>query len=196
MIRIKTCFFFILFALFVSSPVPAFYEYVDEHGVTRYTDDINEVPEDQRYGKEEYQETETAQPEADDTVVPETQTKTGSESPASGEKAGKDSDYDATLNALKQRREDLVRERAAIEKEDDRLLKNKLKLKPGEDIEEYNEEVSKLRQRTRELEKKREEFNEKINKLNAEIEQYNEKVANKLKSQLEEYENLKNKDAK
>ena len=195
MVRIIMCFFLIFAVLSAASPASAFYEYVDEHGITRYTDDINEVPEDQRFGKEEYQEPDTSQPVTYESAVSETQNASETTAPSSKKQKNTEFDYDETLNTLKQRVDQLGKEKAEIQKEDDLLLKEKLKLKPDEDIEEYNEEVARLRQKTRELEERREEFNDKIDKLNAEIEAYNEKVANKLKSQLDEYEKLKSKSA-
>ncbi len=191
MIRMKIFLLIILITLFAASSSWAFYEYVDEHGVTRYTDDINEVPIDQRYGKEEYQEPEDP---VQETAPPETQNKTPVESAPSS--TTKNMDYDATMKELKEKQEALIKERDAIEKDDAQLLKDKLKLKPGDDIEEYNEQAAKLNERTRELEERREEFNSKLAALNAEIEQHNENVAKKLESQLKEYEMQKSKTIK
>ena len=190
MIRIKICLLTLMFSLCVMSSSFAFYEYVDEHGVTRYTDDINEVPVDQRYGKEEYNEPEDPPKK---NTLPETTNKTDTESTTTANTKEADVDYDATLKELKEKQQVLIKERDAIEKEDALLLKEKLKLKPGDDIEEYNEQAAKLKEKTKELEEKREEFNGKLDILNAEIEQYNDKVAQKLESQLQEYESIKSK---
>ena len=189
MTRMKIFLFIILFILFLASSSIAFYEYVDEHGVTRYTDNINEVPLDQRYGKEEYIGEETSPEEA----TPGTNDKTISESSPSANTKTKEIDYDATLESLKEKQQVLIKERKAIESEDDQLLKDKLKLKPGDDAVEYNEQAAKLKERTKELDEKREEFNSRLDILNAEIAEYNEKVANKLETQLQEYETIKNK---
>jgi hypothetical protein len=189
MIRMKIFLFTILFILFLASSSMAFYEYVDEHGVTRYTDDINEVPLDQRYGKEEYRGDEISPNE----TTSETSNKTDTESSASANTKDKEIDYDAALESLKDKQQMMIKERIAIEKEDDQLLKDKLKLKPGDDIEEYNEQAAKLKERTKELDEKREEFNSRLDILNAEIAEYNENVANKLEAQLQEYEAIKGK---
>jgi len=187
MIRMKIFLFTILFILFLASFSMAFYEYVDEHGVTRYTDDINEVPLDQRYGKEEYIGDEISPGE----TTSEIRNKTDTESP--GNTKDKEIDYNAALESLKEKQQMMIKERIVIEKEDDQLLKDKLKLKPGDNIEEYNEQAAKLKERTKELDEKREEFNSRLDILNAEIAEYNEKVANKLEAQLQEYETIKGK---
>lgn len=195
MIRITIVVITIMVALCIVSSSSAFYEYVDKNGVTRYTDDINDVPEDQRYGKEEYQESEAPEKEAP-TPAQETGNKKDAESTASANTDDKNMDYEATLKELKEKQQGLQKERAAIEKDDAQLLSEKLKLKPGDDIEEYNEQAVKLKERTAELEERREEFNDKLDSLNAEIEQYNEKVAKKLESQLQEYKTIKSKSDK
>ena len=46
----------ILFVLFSASAAAQFYKYVDEEGNTRFTDDINLVPVDQRKNIESYTE--------------------------------------------------------------------------------------------------------------------------------------------
>jgi chromosome segregation ATPase len=183
----KIFLFTIFIILFSTSPSMAFYDYVDEHGVTRYTDNINEVPIDQRYGKEEYNEAETPPEE----TPPETKNITDKKPPASADTKDKGIDYDAALESLKEKQQMMMKERKAIENEDDQLLKDKLKLKPGDDVEEYNEEAAKLKERTNELDEKREEFNSRLDALNAEIKEYNEKVAKKLETQLQEYEVIK-----
>ncbi|MBW2180642.1 MAG: DUF4124 domain-containing protein [Deltaproteobacteria bacterium] len=187
MIRMKIFLFTILFILFSASSSIAFYEYIDEHGVTRYTDDINEVPINQRYGKEEYNE---AKSSPEDTT-PETKNTTDTKSPTSANTKDKEIDYDAALESLKEKQQMMIKERKTIENEDDELLKDKLKLKPGDDVEEYNEQAAKLKERTKELDEKREEFNSRLDILNVEIAEYNEKVANKLEAQLQEYEAIK-----
>jgi len=187
MIRMKIFLFTILFILFLASSSIAFYEYIDEHGVTRYTDDINEVPVNQRYGKEEYNEAKSSTEE----TTPETKNTTDTKSPTSANTKDKEIDYDAALESLKEKQQMMIKERKTIENEDDELLKDKLKLKPGDDVEEYNEQAAKLKERTKELDEKREEFNSRLDILNVEIAEYNEKVANKLEAQLQEYEAIK-----
>ena len=164
MTRIPTILFTALFILFLSSPSPAFYEYVDEHGVTRYTDDINEVPEDQRYGKEEYVEPEDIPPKS---VSPKPTDATDGDAatPGDSDSTDKEFNYDETLKDLKERQQALMKEKEAIKKEDALLLQDKLNLKPGEDTEKYNDQALLLKQRTDELEERREEFNTKLNEL-------------------------------
>jgi hypothetical protein len=189
MIRIKIILFTVLCGLLLISPALAIYEYVDEHGVTRYTDDINEVPVEQRYGKEEY----TGDESSPEETAPGTENMTNTNQTVSDNTKDADIDYETAFEELKEKQEALIKERKAIEKEDDELLKDKLKLKPSDDIEEYNEQAAKLKERTKELEEKREAFNSKIDALNAEIAKYNENVAEKLEAQLQEYEKMKSK---
>lgn len=188
MARIKIFLLAILFTLFAVSNSLAFYEYVDEHGVTRYTDDINEVPADQRHGK---QEVDLSGDTPDETTGNANQidTKAASSNPNTNKKAV----YDESLSSLEEKVKAIKKEKAAIEKEDDELLKKKLALKPGDDIEEYNKQVAILNKKTKELDQRRKEYNVKVRALNDEIQSYNDEVAEELQSQLKEYETIKKK---
>jgi len=151
--------------LFFWSPADAeFYKYLDATGAVRFTDDLNEVPPDQRAKLKSYTESVgTAEPEAP---------KAQPDQPAPAEAAapppaGETSD---------QARAQLDRKKAAIEAEYQALLQEKEALAKEKeaaasraDILQYNEKAAALNQKIRDYEAKGKAMQAEIERFNAQV---------------------------
>ncbi len=145
-----------------------FYRYKDKNGVTRFTDNLAEVPEDQRpkIYKEE-----------DDLLTPEQREKKAKQEAAnrqqteavSDEKAEKTEEevgLDATLMG---ERDALGDEFHKLEKINRALVKERKTVKTPEAIKAYNVKLEQHKKQMANLVKKRKAFNEKVEAYNAEI---------------------------
>lgn len=119
-----------------------FYKYKDENGKIRFTDDLSQVPEDQRQKLGIYDEP------ADFGIEPE--------KPAESEEKNKPKP--PTYKQLKEEEE-------ALAKELDELKKEKEKL-PAPDDKSYRTKVDRLNKKIQEYEEKRAAYNKKVKEYN------------------------------
>jgi len=148
--------YFLVVLMVILMPVIAgaeFYKYRDANGVLRFTDDITEVPVDQRAKLKEYQSVVTPEPSAADT--------------------GEQSDQNGNLGA---RANDLEAERAALEQEYQAILEEDRRIKASvadsenpADPEVYNKQLRELQQRIDAYAERRKAFQEKASAFDAEI---------------------------
>jgi len=148
--------YFLVVLMVILMPVIAgaeFYKYRDANGVLRFTDDITEVPVDQRAKLKEYQSVVTPEPSAADT--------------------GEQSDQNGNLGA---RANDLEAERAALEQEYQAILEEDRRIKASvadsenpADMETYNKQLRELQQRIDAYAERRKAFQEKASAFDAEI---------------------------
>ena len=160
MILIKLFIYLIIF--FFSTTVSAeFYKYVDENGNTNFTDDFNQVPEDQRKGLKGYKE-----PEG------ESITDTAEKKAVKEKKETKPKD-DESLEKFHERlnnsRLELVKENEEIKKKREQIIEDGKNAKT-------TEAVSKANERVKNLNKRQEEYNKKYETYEIERKDYMEKL--------------------
>lgn len=133
-----------------------FYKYRDANGVLRFTDDISEVPVDQRAKLKEYQSVVTPEPAkaADDQAA---------------EQSPDRNKLEATVKGLEAERAALEKEYQAIVQEDRRV-----KAAVGDpanpvDPEVYNEQLKALQQKINAYDARRQAFQEKAAAFDAEL---------------------------
>lgn len=123
-----------------------FYKYKDANGVLRFTDNLGEVPKDQRETIQEYKETIT--PKATEEPVPETL------------------DLNARADQLNVERDSLAKEYAELEKERENLEKTTRDPQNDADFEAYKKQVDAYNDRIKAYEVKRKLFQTKVNAFN------------------------------
>ena len=135
-----------------------FYKYRDANGVLRFTDDISEVPADQRAKLKEYQSIVTPEPAA-----------TGADDQA----VEQSPDLNAKLDAAAKR---LETERAALEKEYQAIVEEDRRVKaavgdPDNPVDPaaYNEQLKALQQKINAYDVRRQAFQEKAAAFDAEL---------------------------
>jgi len=155
-----------------------FYRYTGPDGGVRFTDNLNEVPEDQRPDVLTYEEAKKGQlPETQAPVVGEEQEgepPPDAESPpddtVTGEAAQSQEPQDRTVfDRLTRIKGELDTERAGLDDEKQKLAKEGGALTTPEEITAYNEKVVSLNKRIIEYEKRRQALQDEIDAYNAGI---------------------------
>ncbi len=158
-----------LVIIFMSTPVLGeFYRYVDKSGNVKFTDDLGQVPVEQRPKAKTYMESKG---------IPEEKTDV---SDAEKEKTVQDSTAELDQRKIQLDKEtlELKKEYEAIMKEQDALSEEQKKAKTRILIQKYNKKAEAFNEKTAQYEKKRKALDERIVKYNSEVKQ---NLENKLK---------------
>ena len=142
-----------------------FYRYKDHQGIFHYTDNISDVPENQRPTVKEYIEVISTQvPQAHQVEsLPVIQARETTDEKESAE------DHLEQIEKLKALRTELDREYQQLIKEKERLSKENNKRKNSAEVKIYRQERTQLNQRIKTYEGRREAFEEKLNSHNAKL---------------------------
>lgn len=167
--------FIMIITIAVAAPVGAeIYKYIDENGQKRWTDDLSQVPKEQRSSAERF---ETAEETPADAVATE------AESPLETEAAVSDADEPSQTAGVS--RETLEQEKADLDSQYQQLLEERKQLEQikAETLSagaraELDEKVSAYNSKTERYEVQLNAFNEKINA-------YNQKIMSKQSPQSE-----------
>ncbi len=134
-----------------------FYKYRDANGVLRFTDDITEVPVDQRVKLKEYQSVVTPEPSTADT----------------DEQKGQDPAQDGELSAMAK---SLEAEKTALEQEYQAIMEADRRIKASvadpenpADPEAYNKQLKELHQKIQAYDVRRKAFQEKASAFDAKM---------------------------
>lgn len=147
-------FMVVLIVLLVPAMAGAeFYKYRDANGVLRFTDDITEVPVDQRAKLKEYQSVVTTEPSTADKE----------------EQGGQEGSLGARAQTLEAERAALEQEYQAIIEEDRRIKASVADSENPADPEAYNQQLRELQQRIDAYAEHRKAFQEKASAFDAEI---------------------------
>lgn len=150
-------------------PVSAeFYKYTDQDGNIRFTDDLSNVPQDQRPDVKSYEEFESTQPPA----APEKKEETGQGSLEQEPETEKS--LDAQGEQIREKHDQLEIEYQAIMKVKARLEAEAKEQKTADETVQYNQKIL-------ELNKNISQYDQKRKALNAEIEAYNARMAERNK---------------
>ena len=154
LVKLSICLLVIIFAAPASAQ---FYKYIDEEGNTRFTDDINLVPADQRKNiksyEESYSEPEETQANVEKEEAPPEQEST-TETPTDAVTAvdsGTLEDQRVRLDALKK---EIDAEYNALIEAKKNLAQEKEKAATREEILQYNKKVEDLNQRVRDYQQR------------------------------------------
>jgi hypothetical protein len=146
-----------------------FYKYIDKNGDVQFTDNLANVPADQREQADEYEEV-PPRPEVQKTDEDNEQGDTidegkGPEKALDEEMAPESvgTDLDKVGEQLRVEYEDLMKEKEAIEQTASQRLTQKLRKRIQEDIKDFNK-------RLEDFERRREAYNEAVEAHNAQIE--------------------------
>jgi len=170
-----------------------FYRYVDESGVVRFTDDLGQVPVNQRPGVQEYQESSGNTADRPDKAQ-KTEVKTvgghqpagaggsATQEPGSMKKIeipqtisepgqGAEGDINEIRRRLESKKQELDQEYQALLMEKKRVADEKKNIKTYSDTRANNAEITKLNERIKKYEENQKAFNQEIEAFNAKLEQ-------------------------
>ena len=163
----------LVMATVLAAPAAAeFYRYRDKSGAIRYTDNLTEVPPEQRANLKAYRET-----------VSLPASNTASETAASGQvpaqvEVGVDTDADAARKAaeetaarLRQRQEALIQEYEALQKERAALAQRSGQRVNNAQQARYHEDVEALNAKIRDYQQRREAYEQEVQAHNARMAQ-------------------------
>lgn len=166
------------FLLFSSNSAAEFYKYVDANGDTRFTDDINQVPQAQRSKIRSYiesQSEELADP-PDQNVTPENQK---AAEPLVNLLDESDESDEESLKAAKKRideiKQEMDKEYEALMKEKEQLAEERQQAETKAHIAEYNKKVDNMNKRVAVYEQKGKDYKAQVEKYNARIAELNAK---------------------
>ena len=165
-------FIIITFLMFSVSAAAEFYKYTDEDGNVHFTDDINQVPAEQRAKIRSYVESVSPEP-AEQPTNEENQSDQAATDQQSNfpdlseDESGSLEDAKKRIDALKS---EIDQEYEALIKEKEQLAKAKTEAKTKEQIIEYNKKVDSLNKRVVSYEKKGKEYK-------AQVDAYNQRIA-------------------
>ena len=155
--------------LFFALPASAeFYKYRDESGVLRFTDNLAEVPPDQRPNVSTYEGVQTAPGD-----VPAEKTAGPSDGEQKDAAAAGDvdlevkEDLEEEQNRLEQLKQSLDKERQELAGRKEALKEERKKLRDERDARIYNEKVEELNEHIAEYEQRRKAFQQQVESLNA-----------------------------
>ncbi|MCP3876380.1 MAG: DUF4124 domain-containing protein [Desulfobacteraceae bacterium] len=160
--------------LFVSVISAEYYQYLDEDGIKHYTDDISDIPKDQRPNLNVYQNVQSPKKESEKTktiITPES---------LKIQKNDLDSEYDS-----------LVTKKKGLDSEYDSLLKkeqdlNKRKKALGQEkynkeVTRINDEIKRYKAKSKAYETLAEQYKAKTKAYETLVEQYNKQIQPKEK---------------
>ena len=169
-------FLLISFLSFSASASAEFYKYTDEDGNIRFTDDINQVPEEQRSKINSYVESESEE------VLEQQAAQKNPEQPEQSEQSEQETNFpvlsenDAdqdSLEELKSRidaiRQEIDKEYAALMKEKEQLDEDKKEAKTKAQVDSYNKRIETYNKRGETFMKKQKERDALIDDYNARI---------------------------
>ena len=149
-----------LVIMFMHTPaLGEFYRYVDKSGHVKYTDDLSQVPEEQRPKAKAYIESKGIQEEkTDDSVIVE-------EEPVQSSRQ----QFDLVKSRLDKEKLELEKEYEGMMKEQKALSEEKKTAKTRIQIQKHNKKALKFNETVAAYEKKKKALDDEIRKFNAEI---------------------------
>jgi len=169
----KTCIILAVLSVVSLSFMPAgaeYYRYTDDNGNVCFTDNLGDVPKDQREVAKQY-DSSGAQPDAGSADFDDSSGKTDpgqAQKPYSSKSPG----------SLQDKGKELAREKEALDRTHRKLVKQRNQLKNKSEKEmteqerkEYSEKVSRYNEKTTDYQKRLDEFNKKVNKYNQSVQQ-------------------------
>lgn len=170
MMKYLKIFVLISFLLFSVSASAEFYKYTDEDGNTRFTDDINQVPQEQRSKIRSYVESQSKEvPEQEATQENPEKSEQQAKFPDSSEDVATEGSLEELKIRIDEIKQEIDQEYAALLKEKEQLTKDKKQVKTREQADSYNKRIENYNQQGQDFMKKQKERDALIEDYNARL---------------------------
>ena len=175
----------LLLLLFSVSASAEYYRYIDKDGNVHYTDDLTNVPENQRTDINEYtgfqggpydQQKDEQEIEKKPPILDKEQVKSGQDT----------ADFSETKKRLDQVKEKLEAEYSALMAEKKEIAENKNKYRSKSRAKKYNKIILKFNEKIEDYERRKKLFNEDVEKYNQRVEKSYINELEKRKKRMEE----------
>lgn len=166
--KLAFAFFLILFPILVVPVGAEFYRYIDENGQKRWTDDLSQVPKDQRASA---QRLESAEETPTDGQADQEQ----SDNPASAQKS-EERDQNKPNESVEVSREELEKEKAELDAFYQRLVEERKQLEQLQSEALSDEERVALKARILAFNAQTEQYDSQLNAFNEKIRVYNQSI--------------------
>jgi len=174
-------FIIISFLMFSVSAAAEFYKYVDEEGNTRFTDDINQVPEAQRAKIRSYIESVSEDPSEQEATQENQADQTDQADQAAADQQANFPDlsgdeqesFEDAKNRIEKIKSEIDQEYTALLKEKKQLAQEKEQAKTRKQIIEFNKKVESMNKRVRAYEEKGKAYQAQIDAYNKRISRQN-----------------------
>ncbi|MGA6926221.1 MAG: DUF4124 domain-containing protein [Desulfosarcina sp.] len=161
----------LILAVMLASPVCAeIYKYVDENGQKRWTDDLSQVPKEQRPTAQRMESEPETPVDGDAEATPADRASTSSEGDTSDLKPGE------SVENVQLSRETLESEKADLDTQYDQLVEERKQLEQMKSADlsagaqaELNRKITAYNEKTEQYETRLNQFNERINTYNQQI---------------------------
>lgn len=174
----------LLVSMAFADPASAqFYKYLDEQGNMRFTDDINQVPENQRTKARRYVESQPSAPSAaqPDDAVEKKASAAGATvegpTPSTFAASSDESPLDSVRKRVEEMKTQVDAEYQALVKEKDALDKEKNTQKTRDQVANFNKRVEVFNQRASNYETRSAELRKQVEAYNARVIEENAKAA-------------------
>jgi len=169
-------FVLISFLLFSVSASAEFYKYTDENGNVRFTDDINQVPEEQRSRIRSYVESQSEEvPEQEATQENPEKSEQQANFPDLSEDVAEEGSIEELKSRIDEIKKEIDQEYEALLKEKKQLAEDKKQVKTKEQIASYNKRIGSYNLRGEDFMKKQKERDALIDNYNARLAKKNTK---------------------
>jgi hypothetical protein len=166
--------------VFAGPAFAQYYKYLNKQGDVRFTDDINQVPREQRDTARTYPESQVSDkpPEQESAAVKEEKPAGPSLTAASATAGAEGEDpVEGARLRLEAFKKEIEAEYQSLVKEQDRLAKEKAAQKTREQINAYNKGVEAFNQRAESFDKSNNELRKLVEDYNALVDEANSKTA-------------------
>lgn len=164
--RVFCCLMVIALVGFAAPASGEYYKYKDQNGVTRFTDNLADIPEDQRPKVKTYEESESSSAYIESAKDKRQDFKAADSKENRREQRASKARSGSKAEQMRQKRDALESKHAGLMKEKQALEAKRDTIRTAQEVRAYQNEVAQLNTRISAFEKRREAFKKEVDAFN------------------------------